>query len=695
MARSAFMSGDASFRPPLGVAPSVAMDGPILPRRGLSTGAIGHGTHGRRYRLLAPMERGGMGELFLTLVSEPGRPDRHVVIKRLLADLIDDPKYVEMFKSEAWLMRRLDHPNIVAVYDMPVIDRAQCLAMELVRGKSAQQILAQCETQQKRVPITVALSIMAGILRGLEHAHTFRLDDGTPLDLVHRDVSPGNVLVSFDGQVKLTDFGIAKSQMSVVSTTVGIVKGKARYLAPEQILGEAATPRSDIFSAAAVTCELLTGQPTFDCSSVPKTLYAIVNGQRANLAEQLQVRAPMLVQLLDRALAISPNERVQSAAELAAGFEAQIRILASQVPAVEVSPWLRDLFRDEVDPLAQFDLPSSPVQPEAPTEHGYQANTPIAEPEPHPVYEAHLEPLPRSQQMSGPHTEVLERPTTQATASAPAFRATVGGMDTEPPEPRVSAARARTIVEAELVDPVPTVEPVADTTQVVRRRTWPVQDPAAVNEALSMVAYLQDRQAQQRQAQQPKAAPRAGDQATLKLPAVPKVEAPLPDLRPARFGKPAFLVLGLLLGIAGTLLVQGALPREGHSEERTALGVAPPPEAPPLVPASAAIPSEPVAPEVPEVPQIPEPARPPPALAEPARLDVSYPKGARVWVDGVPQPGRVPLTNIELSPGPHELRVIKRRYRRRVTFDAQPGARLDMNKTLEGAPDDTSAAPQE
>jgi len=646
------------------------MDGPILPRRGLSTGAIGHGSNGRRYRLLAPMERGGMGELFLTLVTEPGQPDRHVVVKRLLADLIDDPKYVEMFKSEAWLMRQLNHDNIVAVYDMPVIDRAQCLAMELVRGKSAQQILAQCESHKTRVPITVALQIMASILRGLEHAHTFKLEDGAPLNLVHRDVSPGNVLVSFGGDVKLTDFGIAKSQMSVVSTTVGIVKGKARYLAPEQILGEAATPRSDIFSAAAVTCELLTGLPTFDCSSVPKTLYAIVNGQRTNLAEQLEVRAPMLVQLLDRALAINPSERVQSAAELAAGLEAQIRVLSSKVPKVEVGDWLTELFAEEEDTLAQFDLPATPAHEEAATEHGYQPSSPIVPAQPE------IQAPPRSPAMSGPHTEVVERPSSDAIAGLGAFRATVGGMDTEPPErPPVPAARARTVVEAELVDPVPTVGPAADPTQVVRRRTWPVQDAAAVDEALSMVAYLQQRKAKAPEAKPAPAAVRE----TMKLPAVPKVDEPLPNLRPTGGGKLAFLALGLVVGVIATLGTQAIL-QKGAAKQPPVAAVVP---APPAPPAEAETPTPPPAePEL--VP--PPPAEPPPEPLPPARLAVTYPRGARVWVDGRQLSGRVPMVDIELSPGPHALKVVKRRYRRTVKFEAQPGAVFKMRKTLSTEP---------
>lgn len=692
------MTAEAPNRPPIGVAPSVAMDGPVLPRRGLSVGAIGHGSEGRRYRLLAPMQRGGMGELFLTRVSQPGRPDRQVVIKRLLADLVDDPKYVEMFKSEAWVMQALEHENIVRVYDTPIIDRAQCLAMELVRGKSAQQILARCEEKGARVPPTVALGVMAKILRALEYAHGFRLDDGAPLNLVHRDVSPGNVLVSYEGDVKLTDFGIAKSQMSVVSTTVGIVKGKARYLAPEQILGEPASPRSDIFSAATVTCELLTGEPTFDCTSVPKTLYAIVNGERKDLAEQLPFRAPMLVQLIDRALATDPSARVQTAAELAAGFEAQIRVLGPQLGDPAIGPWLEALFADERDEALELDVAEPIVRPaheESATEHAYRPAPPLLDP----AEPADHGPATVQERALAPATDLIERPAVTTTAlsegtgpiltdrgPSPALRATIAGGAPEPaPDPAEpprsgpgdrAAPRTRTVVEAELVDPSPSVEGFAEPTQIVRQRTTrSVEDSASVNEALSVLAFLQAQKAPA--GSEPAPAPTAP-----RLPKLPVGEpvGEIPPLRPQRGPKALLFSVGVAVGIAATLGAQALLPNAPPPTPLAASATAPlsaalvePPE-----PAAEPRPLEPApAPEA-EV----EVAPPPPA--PPATLDVTYPRGARVWLDGAWLTNRVPIVGIELPPGPHELRVRKRRYRRRVRFEAEPGAHFEMRRKLSG-----------
>jgi serine/threonine protein kinase len=662
------MSGDAHSRPPVGVAPSVAMDGPLLPRRGLSVGAVGVGTEGRRYRLLVPLQRGGMGELFLAVASQPGHPDRHVVIKRLLADLIDDPKYVAMFQSEAEIMARLHHRNIVGVYDTPVIDRAQCLAMELVRGRRPADPVP-LRGPGRVVPPTLALEIMAGILRGLDYAHNLQQDDGAPLNLVHRDVSPGNVLVAYTGEVKLTDFGIAKSQMSVVSTTVGIVKGKARYLAPEQILGEPASPRSDIFSAACVTCELLTGVPTFDCSSVPKTLYAIVNGQREDLTDQLAFEAPALVHLLNRALATSPTERIQTARALAEGFEAQARALAPRGGGLDLGTWLTALFAGEDDPVREAlgpELPLAPPPPRTPvedeaTEHGYSAAAPLPS-------------------MSGPHTELVDRP-----AGVPAFRATVGGMDTEPPDVPVARARARTVVEAELVDPPVEVAP-RDDTEVVRRRNrrqHPDAPPPQMDEALSMLAFLQ---AQQHpvapSATRPMRAAEAPAPRAPARPAPPRDPEPLPDLRPRAGGKLAFMTLGLALGIGGTLAVQALLPKPPPvAAPLPALVEAPPPAAPPPVAVVAPPPEPEPAEAVEEAVEEPAPLEVP--ARAPATLTVATPKGARVRLDGRLLPGKVPLEAIEVPPGDHELKVVKGRYKRQVEFTAAPGAHYELKKRVE------------
>ena len=265
------------------------------------------------YKILSTIQRGGMGELFLAETVKPSGRRMKVVLKRLLADLVNDAQHVSMFRSEAKLMSSLDHPNIVKVIDIPKIEGKQCLALEYVQGRNVAQILKQCDTLGIKMPPQIALYILCEVLKGLHHAHTFVLRDGRPLDAVHRDVTPSNILVSFDGEVKITDFGIAKSEMSSVSTTVGVVKGTTRYLSPEQIRGRDVSARTDIFSAAVVLVELLTGRSLFDRGSVPPTMLAIVSGERPPISRLLPFNAPRLAVALEQALMVHPQARQDSA----------------------------------------------------------------------------------------------------------------------------------------------------------------------------------------------------------------------------------------------------------------------------------------------------------------------------------------------------------------------------------------------
>ncbi|MBI2378841.1 MAG: serine/threonine protein kinase [Deltaproteobacteria bacterium] len=319
----------------------------VLPIRRLAIGSMGLGKSGRAYRLVTPIAKGGMGELYLSTAKRAGHPDQLCVIKRLLEEHKTDTDYVAMFRFEAEMMTHLDHPNIVKIFDVPVIEETQCLALEYVKGRSVGQVIDHSnEFGHPLLPAQAVLRILIGVLEGLDHVHNAKLADGTSLGLVHRDVTPGNLLLSFDGAVKITDFGIAKGQMSPVSTTVGIVKGKARYLSPEQILGERATPRSDLFASACVAYEMLTGFPLFEQSSVPKTLYAIVNGERPDLASALPRDALALVRALDRALSTDVSKRPQSALEFADDLREAGRTMNGPMSAADLGRFLRDLFKD-------------------------------------------------------------------------------------------------------------------------------------------------------------------------------------------------------------------------------------------------------------------------------------------------------------------------------------------------------------
>ena len=265
------------------------------------------------YQVDAVIQRGGMGEVFLVSpLAQPAGADQ-VVLKRLPLASDDEDGYAAMFRTEIEVMSRFEHPNIVSVLDSFETASEICLALEFVRGRNLMQVQRGCAGDSIAIPPGVGLHLMIQVLEGLHYAHTFELDDGQPLGLVHRDITPGNVLIGFDGQVKLTDFGISKSAMSRAVTRVGVVKGTTRYLSPEQIRASELTPKSDVFSAAVVLTELLTGKPLFDRGAVAPTLFAIVNQERPDVAGLLPFEAPELSKILENALSTDLDRRPPSA----------------------------------------------------------------------------------------------------------------------------------------------------------------------------------------------------------------------------------------------------------------------------------------------------------------------------------------------------------------------------------------------
>ena len=300
-----------------------------------------------RYRIRSIIQQGGMGEVFLVnaiddLASTP------TVLKRLPLHGDDEDGYAGMFRAETDVMSRLRHDNIVSVLDSFETDGEMCLALEFIRGRNLLQVQRACAEQSVQIPPGVAAHIIIQVLEGLHYAHTFVLEDGSPLRLVHRDVTPGNILVGFDGTVKITDFGIAKSVMSRVATRVGVVKGTTRYLSPEQIRARDVTPRSDIFSASVVLTELLSGKPLFDRGAVAPTLFAIVNQERPDVAQLLPVSAPELAFVLEGALATDADRRPVSAAALAEDLRRSVQAQGWDASSAAVKALMARLFPESV-----------------------------------------------------------------------------------------------------------------------------------------------------------------------------------------------------------------------------------------------------------------------------------------------------------------------------------------------------------
>ena len=209
-----------------------------------------------KYHLLAPLAQGGMGALYLAVTGDRGL-ERMMVIKTVLPHLAD-AEYVARFRDEAKVVVKLSHGNLIPVFDAGLVGGELFLAMDFVEGRDLRAVWNRCAKKQVAFPIDVAVYIVKELCRGLAYAHSF-----PDLNLVHRDISPPNVLVSYAGEVKLTDFGLASSTLKLEKTAPGIIYGKVAYMSPEQARGEKLDGRSDMYATGIVLWELLTGRQLF------------------------------------------------------------------------------------------------------------------------------------------------------------------------------------------------------------------------------------------------------------------------------------------------------------------------------------------------------------------------------------------------------------------------------------------------
>ncbi|HEV7557886.1 MAG TPA: serine/threonine-protein kinase, partial [Kofleriaceae bacterium] len=209
------------------------------------TSTIGSTTNS--YEILAKLATGGMAEIFLARASAAG-VERYVVLKRVLHHRAQDVNFLQMFLDEARLAAQLQHANIAQVHDIGKLGDSFFFTMEYVHGETVASLIRRANKLERRIPIACVLAIIAGSAAGLHHAHERIGIDGTPLHIVHRDVSPSNLIISYEGTVKLVDFGVAKATHQTSETQSGTVKGKISYLSPEQCRGRSIDRRSDLFS---------------------------------------------------------------------------------------------------------------------------------------------------------------------------------------------------------------------------------------------------------------------------------------------------------------------------------------------------------------------------------------------------------------------------------------------------------------
>jgi serine/threonine protein kinase len=297
-----------------------------------------------RYVLYGEIASGGMATVHFGRLIGPAGFARPVAIKRLHAQFARDPDFVKMFLDEARLAARIAHPNVVSTLDVVAEDGEVFLVMEYVPGTSLGQLVRTLRKSGGRVPQLVAVGIVSGVLQGLQAAHEARDDRGERLDLVHRDVSPQNVLVGTDGVARLLDFGVAKASGRLQTTRDGQLKGKLAYMAPEQVRGDPLTRRTDVYAASVVLWEALTGKRLFyaenEASVLARVLCAEVPAPSAIVAELPRSLDRVVLRGLDR----DPTKRYASAREMATDLDACI---AAASPA-EIGDWVQATATDEL-----------------------------------------------------------------------------------------------------------------------------------------------------------------------------------------------------------------------------------------------------------------------------------------------------------------------------------------------------------
>jgi serine/threonine-protein kinase len=295
------------------------------------------------YELVERVATGGMAEVYLARRAGPHGFQKVVAVKRILPQLAKDVDFVAMFVDEARVCARLSHPNIVQVFDFGEEEGELYMAMEYVDGTTAARLIRASATQAVDLPLDACVHVALSVLRGLEYAHTARDEAGKPLSLVHRDVSPGNVLIDRSGAVKLTDFGIARAAELERRTDAGQLKGKLGYMSPEQVVGRELDARSDIFTLAIVLTEMVILRPLFAGGSELDVLLRIRDADLGAL-DRAKDRVPDdLRAVLFRALAKDRTLRYASAGAFADALEDLARRRRLQVGPAKLAAWIERL----------------------------------------------------------------------------------------------------------------------------------------------------------------------------------------------------------------------------------------------------------------------------------------------------------------------------------------------------------------
>ena len=305
------------------------------------------GTRLGRYQVGERLGSGGAASVYLARLEGPHNFERLLALKIIHEHLLEEKEFVDMFLDEANVAVRLNHPNIVHVYELAREGDALFMAMEYLDGQPLSSVYARAVELQKPVPFDVICWVGARAADGLHYAHKLSGDDGEPVGLVHRDISPDNIFVTYDGQIRVIDFGIARAAGRIARTALGKVKGKYRYMAPEQALGRPFDHRVDLFALGATLYEVCLGSPLFQGEDEVDTLSKILDGQIPDLSTALPGFPAGFMPVLERMLASEPEDRYHDAQAISRDLDAVVTSSGSQDQRERLADLMKTLFAEE------------------------------------------------------------------------------------------------------------------------------------------------------------------------------------------------------------------------------------------------------------------------------------------------------------------------------------------------------------
>jgi serine/threonine-protein kinase len=302
-----------------------------------------------RYHLLDRIAFGGMAEIYRAKTFDASGQPHLVAVKRVLAHLAEDDDFIQMLVDEAKIASVLRHGNIARVYEFARAHGEYFIAMEHVDGKDMRTVLERCRTKKKPIPPEHAAYVAAEVGAALHAAHSAVDSRNRPLRIIHRDVSPSNIICSYAGEVKLCDFGIAKATLSRVTTKTGVIKGKVKYMSPEQALGRKLDHRSDVFSLGSCLYEMLTRIPPFTATNEMDLLIKVRDAKYRPVSELTPGLPPELEAICDKCLTRSRANRYQTAADVETDLRTFLRKFMPNYSRSHLGRFIRKMFAQEIE----------------------------------------------------------------------------------------------------------------------------------------------------------------------------------------------------------------------------------------------------------------------------------------------------------------------------------------------------------